>query len=231
MRTRNSLAVAALALIPATLSAQLGLGAVSATQFGLIIGSNIASVSEADRGVRAVVGAAYDKKRRVGLNAGIYATIPLAGPFSLQPEAHYSQQGVTFTANTTGTAPTAALKVDYVQVPVLLRIDAGSKESMIHPIFFAGASGAFRISCNVGVNSSGTNTTQQCSENTTSSAKDRLKKYDVSAVGGAGFAVHGLGRAYTLSLRYAQGLANISTESGGAAPKNSVLSIQLGIGR
>ena len=220
---------------PTPAAAQFGMGrglgaASSSTSFGALIGTNFSTISEADKATRTVVGAAFDKKKRVGLNAGVFLNIPLAGAVSLQPEAHYSQQGVTYKSNLSATAPTASLKIDYVEVPVLLRIDVGPKASAIHPILFGGASGAFRISCNVSSTSGSTSLTRACSENTTSTSTDPVKKYDVSAIAGAGLAVNALGRAYALTLRYTQGLSNISTDNSGSTPKNATFSILLGLG-
>ena len=241
MRTRDCTSVCsaivavALTISPAIATAQLGMpggmgAASSSTSYGALIGTNFSTISEADKATRAVVGAAFDKKKRVGLNAGVFLNIPLAGALSLQPEAHYSQQGVTYESNLSSTAPTASFKIDYVEVPVLLRIDIGPKASSIHPILFGGASGAFRISCNVTATSASTSLTRACSENTTSTSADPIKKYDASAIAGAGFAVNAMGRAYALTLRYTQGLSSISTDNGGSSPKNATLSILLGLG-
>lgn len=231
-----SFATLAVALAAAPVAAQFGMsglgGSAAGTspRYGILIGTNLASISDADDAIAAVVGAAYDKKRRVGLNAGVFLNIPLRGAFSLQPEAHYSQQGVQYETSLTSQAQSASIKIDYVQIPLLLRVDVGSKSSSIHPILFGGASGAFRISCDVSLGAGSTKVSEACNENTTSSEPDPVKKYDVSAVGGAGLAVNALGRSYALTIRYAQGLANINTDNSSSSAKNSVISVQLGIG-
>jgi hypothetical protein len=238
MRPRPSFIASAFALLassaaltPSTARAQVGGAAASHTSFGILIGSNLSSISDADRGVRDVLGAAFDTKRRVGLNAGIYASIPLFGAVALQPEAHYSQQGVTYESTISGSSAKLGLKVDYVDVPVLIRVDVGNRASHLHPILLLGASGAFRISCSTSATSGSSTFSQQCSENTTSTSTDPIKKYDVAAIGGAGLSLSALGRSYALTVRYSRGLSNISTQSGSnISPKNSVLSLQLSIG-
>ncbi len=218
-------------LAPTALRAQLSSGATPHTSYGILLGTNLSSLSDADRGIRDVFGGAFDTKRRVGLNAGIYATFPLAGAFALQPEAHYSQQGVTYESAVSSNSLKVNLKVDYVEVPVLLRVDVGNKASHLHPILLVGASGAFRISCSTQATSGSTKVSQQCSENTTASSPDPIKKYDVAAIGGAGLSLSALGRSYALTVRYSQGLSNISTQDlNNSKPKNSVLSVQLSIG-
>jgi hypothetical protein len=238
MRPRPSFVATALVLVaisatltPTASRAQVGGAAASHTSFGILIGSNLSSISDADRGVRDVFGAAFDTKQRVGLNAGVYASIPLVGALSLQPEAHYSQQGVTYESTITGNTAKLGLKLDYVEVPVLLRLEVGNSASHLHPILLVGASGAFRVSCSTSATSGSSTFSQQCSENTTSTTTDPIKKYDVAAIGGAGLSLSALGRSYALTVRYSRGLSNISTQSGSnISPKNSVLSLQLSIG-
>lgn len=219
--------------VAGTLSAQMGLGAASRVTYGVILGANAASVSETFQAIKDLAGAAVSTKRRVGLNGGIYINASLLGGVSLQPEAHYSQTGVTYDVKALGNNPTtgsASLKMDYVEVPVLLRLDLGKKASHLHPFVYAGAGGAFRISCEIGSTVNTTTVKKACTENTTSTSKDPIEKYDVSAIGGGGFSISGFGRSYSLSGRYTRGLSKITTETTGAAPKNSVFSVQLGIG-
>lgn len=234
MRSRTCLGsiAAFVALAPIVVSAQMGMGAGgSGANYGIMVGTNVSTVSEAERGVGVVASAAYDKTKRIGLNAGVFLNVPLFGGLSLQPEAHYSQQGVTLTQKNTTNAAKATFKVDYAEVPLLLRLDL-AKGSFIHPVLYGGASGAFRVTCDIDLTAGSTSTKQSCSENTTSTSKDPITKYDVSAIGGAGFAVNALGRSYTLTGRYTQGLSNISTATaaGSSTAKHSVVSILLSMG-
>ncbi len=235
MRTRFGVPVSLVlgVLIPCAATAQMGLGGATSTTYGVILGANASSVSETFQAIKDLAGAAVSTKRRVGLNAGIFVNKSLFGGLSLQPEAHYTQTGVTYNIRTTTTPVTtgaASLKLDYVEVPVLLRLDLGKNASRLHPFLYAGASGAFRITCEIGSTINTTTVTTACSENTTSTSKDPIEKYDMNAIGGAGFSISALGRSYSLSGRYSRGLQKLSTETTGAQPKNSVFSVQLGIG-
>ena len=201
----------------------------TAQQVGIILGANVSTVSETFQAIKAITGAAVKTERRVGFNGGIFVNKSLVGPFSLQPEAHYSQTGVTYSVSNSSATVSAALKVDYVEIPVLLRMDFG-KGSPLHPFVYGGAGGAFRITCDISTTAAATTVTKACSENTTSTSKDPIEKYDVSAIGGAGLALSGLGRSFALSARYSHGLSKVTTETTGAAPKNSVFSVQMAIG-
>ena len=99
----------------------------------------------------------------------------------------------------------------------------------------AGASGAFRIKCTLKLSGTGAvEASQDCDANAGGSDptdEDAFKKYDISAVGGAGLALNAMGRSYLLQLRYTQGLSSIVKDSSiGAKNKNNTFSILLGIG-
>lgn len=208
----------------------LAVPAVGSTQqMGIILGANVSTVSETFQAIKNLTGAAVKTERRVGFNGGIFINKSLVGPFSLQPEAHYSQTGVKYTVSNSSATVSAALNVDYVEIPVLLRMDFG-KGSPLHPFIYGGPGGAFRISCDISTITSATTVKTGCAENTTSTSKDPIEKYDVSAIGGAGLSLSGLGRSFALSARYSHGLSKITTETTGAAPKNSVFSVQMAIG-
>ena len=116
-----------------------------AQNIGTLIGANISTISEANKGVSDVFGSALNKKKRVGLKGGFYLKIPLAGMFSLEPELLYAQNGFTYEP----TAPSGenfSVDLGYIEVPVLLRVDISPK-SHLHPMLLIGGSGAARVQC------------------------------------------------------------------------------------
>ena len=227
MRIRHSaIALAAFAvLLPAAVFAQSG---NARPTFGILIGTNVATISDADQGIGDVVGGSFDKKYRVGLNAGVFMKIPLGGMLSLQPEVHYAQNGVSITSST-GAVSNIDLKLDYLEVPVLLRLDAGGAGAAVHPILLAGASGAYRLKCSLSAKGGGTSVSQDC--NTGTSSEDPFKKSDFSLVGGAGIAFASMGHSLSLQARYTHGLSSIATNNTATTnPKNRAFAILLGIG-
>ena len=199
---------------------------VSGQTIGTLIGANIATISNADRGIASVVGGAFDKKKRVGLKAGVYLTIPLAGMFSLQPEVFYAQNGVRIESPAGTNLGSFDVDLGYVEVPLLLRIDVAAK-SPIHPILLAGASGAYRVQCKLSASTSVSTLAQDCNAN--SGSNDPFKKSDYSVVGGAGLAAKLGGVAASLQLRFSQGLTSIaSADTDTTKPKNRALSVLLG---
>lgn len=76
---------------------------------GIKAGVNFAKVSGSDS----------EPGQRIGAIAGVFMTVGLGSGLAVQPEVLFSMQGSKFTF---GTA-----KVDYVQVPLLLRIGSNAK--------------------------------------------------------------------------------------------------------
>lgn len=198
---------------------------VSAQSIGTLIGANISTISEADQGIGAVVGGALNKKKRVGLKAGFYLKIPLAGIFSLEPELLYAQNGVTYEA-TSPSAESFSVDLGYIEVPVLLRVDIAPK-SRIHPILMAGGSAAARVQCKFDAASGASTVKQDC--NAGGDEADPLKKTDFSVIGGAGLAGNLGGLSASLQLRLSQGISSIATDATDTTkPKNRALSVLLG---
>jgi hypothetical protein len=225
----------ALCLLPVALQAQGGMGAPRGIKFGILLGAGVSTISDAKKAAAAEFTAALDTKRRKGLDGGIFVQIPIAGMVSLQPEAHYAQKGVTLSATeATVGAINLDLKIDYVEIPVLLRLDIGSQNSMIHPVLLGGASVAMRLSCKTSLSAAGSSTTTDCDVNGDgTSMPDPFKKQDYGLVGGAGLALSGAGRTFLLQLRYNQGLTTVASKDAqinGASIKNATFSLLLGVG-
>ncbi|MEP6779966.1 MAG: porin family protein [Gemmatimonadaceae bacterium] len=227
MRIRHTaVVVAALgALLPAAVFAQTKMARPT---FGILIGTNIATISDADQGIGDLVGGSFDKKKRIGLDAGVFMKIPLGGMLSLQPEVHYTQNGFSITSST-GDVSSLDLKIDYLQIPVLLRLDAGGADAAVHPILLAGASGSYRLKCSLSGTGGGTSVSTDCNAGTDS--QDPFKKSDFSLVGGAGLAFVSMGHSLSLQARYTHGLSSIATNNTATSnPKNRALAVLLGLG-
>lgn len=77
-------------------------------QFGVKAGANFSTLSGSD---------VQDAKSLVGLNAGVFAKLPIAHSLSIQPELLYSGQGAKFDNGTF----TETQTVNYFNIPVLLK--------------------------------------------------------------------------------------------------------------
>jgi Outer membrane protein beta-barrel domain len=84
------------------------------TQFGIKGGANFSNLtSNAD----------YQNKVLVGVNAGIFAKIPLNKLFAVQPEIYFTTKGSEFTYQNGFIEGTTKFELNYIEVPVLLVVN------------------------------------------------------------------------------------------------------------
>src|SRR5687768_5060116 len=100
------------------LTAALLASAVSASaqpSFGVKAGINISNLSTNNTD-------GVEPENRTGFIGGVFVTLPVSGIFAIQPEVLVGMQGAKFTED----GESAKLQLNYLQVPVLARIKAGS---------------------------------------------------------------------------------------------------------
>jgi hypothetical protein len=162
---------------------------------GLKIGVNLATFSDFNDA---------STSHRVGIVAGGFLTFGLAPMIAFQPEVLFSAQGSKLHLGTSGAivSSDATAKLDYVQVPLLLRIGNSGK---------AGASLYAIVGPTLGV------LVQH------QGLAEDLKDTDVGIVAGVGVTVSRL----LLEGRYTYGLTDLN--KGGSAVQNRVLSLMVGL--
>src|SRR5690606_4191712 len=109
---------------------------------GIMAGVNLASLGGDD---------ITDVDNRTGVMGGIYVTFHLTSTFGIQPEAIYSQRGADVGD---GVDVDATIKMDYIDIPVLLRFDI-PVVGPIQPFFVAGPSFGFQSKCAMEAESEG----------------------------------------------------------------------------
>jgi Outer membrane protein beta-barrel domain len=241
---RRHAVVAGIALLFATTAHAQGRGPI---RFGVLAGANLSSVSDIDQDLDPGLGnALLENQRRGGAQAALYATIPISSRFSLQPELHYTQKGGKASFSVEGDPESLALlaadrmtlglRLSYVEIPVLARMDRGSGNW--RPFVMAGPSLALRTSCKASTSFDDLSISGNCNaesvlpdEEGPTTGEDPFNKTDVSAIGGVGIAGAVMGRAFSAQLRYSQGLTTIARETTpGVSPKNRGFSLVLGLG-
>jgi outer membrane protein with beta-barrel domain len=139
---------------------------------------------------------------RVGITAGGFLTVGLAPMIAFEPEVLFSMQGSKLHFGASGVSSDVTAKLDYVQVPLLLRLGNSGKAAAS---LYAVAGPTFGILVrNQGV-------------------ADQLKNTDVGVVVGAGVTLSRL----LLEGRYTAGLTDFN--KGGTVYKNRVLSLLVGL--
>ena len=172
-------------------------------RYGLKAGVSLAHLTGFSEGTR----------NRVGATAGLMADAALSEKLSLHPELLFSQKGQRFEGSGPGGfTSTDLFRLNYLDLPVLLRLKFGS--------FFAeaGPQAGYLLSAN------SSHTQSPLPYSTSSSTTEGLRRLDVGYVLGAGYQL--LGR-WEVSARYNGGLLSVYSGGSGAVV-NSVFQFQVG---
>lgn len=176
--------------------------------FGVKGGMNVSSLSK-NNGLD-------DQKSKIGFNAGVFANIPVATSFSIQPEVLYSQYGEKSEYTVAGTRYSASTKLDYITVPVMFQYNA-----LPNLYLEAGPEFGFMVSAK---NKFKNESTGQ--SNTSDNYKDNLNTFNFGIGIGAGYYfTPNLG----LTARYVAGLTDVAKNrpNGSDAIRNNVFQVGL----
>lgn len=165
---------------------------------------------------------------RTGSEAGISLQFPLGSAVTLQPEAWFIQKGAKFQSLSTGANSSGNVRLDYMEIPVLLRYDF-SRE-VLGPHIYAGPTIGFNVGCSIHYASSSTGSIGATDCNT-QDFKPKSLDYGVTAGAGLDFNLGGIGA--TAGARYGIGLADIRSDNSTTFRNrvhNGVLSLYVGVG-
>ncbi|NOT06666.1 MAG: PorT family protein [Gemmatimonadales bacterium] len=198
-RTNHCVTLLALMAIPTIASAQ-----GKPAGFGLKVGAVFANVSNS--GVLP-----NDMGSRTGFSAGLALGIP-GGVVGFGAEALYVQHGLKSSASAN------SLKIDYVSIPVYLRL--GIPTPGVQPYAYAGPQVSFELRCKIG--------SSDCPDNTFGGGE--RKKTTYAGVIGAGLRLGGKA-GLTIEGRYVYGLTDLKygTVTSSDSYKNRDLMILAGV--
>ena len=182
-----------------------------AQRFGIIAGGTYSNLRSSDD---------LDFKRRSGTIFGGSVQLPLGSVITLQPEFLFLNKGTKF--KETSAAGESNVRLDYLEVPVLLRYDF-SRET-VGPHVYAGPSVGFNVGCKLEVNAL---PSTDCKDD-----NFKPKKLDYGLTVGAGLDFNLGGIAATGGLRYGIGLADIRNDNSDefkSRVNNGVLSLYVGL--
>lgn len=185
----------------------------SSAEFGVKGGINFSNLYTED---------VDDNNVLTSFNAGFYVKLPITESVAIQPEFLYSRKGAELVYDNAFAQGTAKFKLNYIEVPVLLKVNI-MKNFNIH----AGPYFAYLIDAQVTNESSNANFDfEQNYEN------DDFNKFDVGLSAGFGFDFDNLG----IGFRYNYGLSTVGKERsfGGVTyttpdGKNSNLSLYMAL--
>jgi len=151
---------------------------------------------------------------------GIYFSLKL-GPLAIQPEVLYARLGTKAELEGTG----LAYRLDYIQVPVLLKFSV-IPLGPVRPVIYAGGYGSYLIAAKGAIIDNGVTSPYV-------DVDDQFEKYDYGAVGGVGIEFKLPGISFSIEGRYNYGLRNIHapvSPEDTVAFKNRSLMALVGIG-
>lgn len=171
-------------------------GLAQERQIGLKGGVNVASVS--------FDGDSADgyNERRVGFVGGGFAVLPLTSSIAVQVEGLFSQKGAQFSEDAENLE--ATLELDYLEVPVMLRI-AGPTIGNNRLHFFGGPSAAFRM----GARSKLSVSTSSFAQGSIDNIEDDIEPFDFGIVAAPG----SIWGAMSSSMRVIRGVSALSART------------------
>lgn len=228
-----SLRPLALLVIAASVSLSTSASA-QGIRFGSHAGLSMTTITELDAAL-AFGGSSFSRTNRIGAQAGVFATIPVRGDWSLQPELNYTQKGVrveTSFAPVDGGPATIDLTLDYLEIPVLVRLDVARNRAW-HPFVAAGPSVGVRLRCQADLSTAGVTYSSRCGspEGAPYTIDTPFKRTEIAGVVGLGVTGPLGRRRLYAELRYARSLDTINDQAEiPLSPRNSGVAILLGLG-
>ncbi|HWA56018.1 MAG TPA: porin family protein [Gemmatimonadales bacterium] len=209
LRLAGSLVLAALMTAPAAAQkrrAPTGQMAV----FGPQAGVNFARFGGGDVG---------SVDSRTGIQVGMFAAFPLGKYFAISPAVAYAQEG---TSVDVGGGLSGTFKLDYIEVPVLLKLGAPLQGSgRLRPWVAAGPALGFRVGCRLAASSGTQSAEADCDDNQVGL---KTKAVQFSTVFGGGIDIGQV----SVGLRYQLGMTSIDDTGSDADIRNRVLAIVAG---
>jgi hypothetical protein len=182
------------------------------TTIGLVAGVNFATWSGDDAGDALA--------RRTGFHAGLMITKGLSRVASVQLGAMYSQEGTA--VETTPAGAGGSIKVDYIRVPLVLKLGTYLTSSRVRPYVLAGPSLGIKVNCRIEATSGSQSAAIDCDD---PAIGLNLTTTDIGLLFGAGV---DLGRA-SVGVRFQPGIRSIDdTNNDAAEVHNNLLALTAG---
>ncbi len=216
---RNALRIAAALGLVSLAAAPVAAQGIK-VNLGPMAGGSYATLTGKDADIF-VEGTSISKKYRFGFAAGAFAEFEIGKNVAIEPQVIYVQKGAKYDFTDLGTGQSAKVtfKLDYVQVPVLLKAEFRPESGNLTPAVFVGPAVGFKAKCTIKGESAGTTVSQDCPSGS-------VKGTDFSVVFGVGLEVDKL----SFQARYDLGLTKIDDSSPAADVKNGTFLVTVGYG-
>jgi hypothetical protein len=167
-----------------------------------------------------------ETNRRTGILVGGFLLADFAGPFAVQPELMYIQKGASQEGTLPdGTTVTETIKLDYIEVPVLVKLQVPLEEG-INPSVFAGPTLGLNVTAEREIEAEGESAREDISS-ATEDISDDVSGTDFGLALGGGVDVELNNVTLMGDIRYGLGLT--STDDGDASIQNRGFMITAGL--
>jgi hypothetical protein len=200
-----------LVLLPSLLAAHAGNAQRHHPRFSVVGGVNFAKFRGSDVGSGVTT--------RTGFHLGGLVTAAATPSLAFQTGLVYSQEGTSADA---GGGLTGAVKIDYLQVPLYLKVHTTLQGTTpLSPHLYIGPAIGYKVRCKVEASNGGTTASADCDDPTVGLS---IKTTEFGIHFGAGV---DFGR-FTVGGRYQLGLSSLDDSGGNADVKNSVVAVTAG---
>ena len=196
--------VLALGLCMSTVAAQAQIGLLGK---GIKAGVNFANLHGSD------VRSGLDS--RTGIAGGLYLRYGIGTALYIQPEVLYSMKG----SKTTVADTTTTLKLDYIEVPIMLKYAFQGSGSSITPNIGVGPAFAFKVSAK-----------DSEDPGQTADVSSDFKGFDLGLAFAGGLDFAAGPSAVSLDVRYTMGLSKIGNSTPTPSVKNGAWTVSVGYG-
>jgi hypothetical protein len=163
---------------------------------------------------------------RVGLLAGGFLDVRLNDVFSIEPEVLYSQKGAEVQGTGSNSDSEGTFKLDYIEVPVLLKFWVPVTNSGFRPFLFAGPAVGFEVNCSLEGEILSVTGSTDCEE--TSVVNTKSPDFGGTVGGGIEF-MAGM-QAVRVDARYTHGFTDINDSGDAREIRNRVFAVTVGLG-
>jgi hypothetical protein len=171
---------------------------------------------------------AGETDRKSGLDLGLSMPLARIGRFQLRAEGYYRQKGARGVEEFQQAAlagESVEVGIDYVEVPILLRLDLPALGRRVFPFLHGGPAFAWKIDCGISFDAAASASDTSCDDLNGQNIEETLKDNEQGLVLGGGFDVplFGVG-AIGLDARYTRGLSRLADDD---EIRNRALSVML----
>ncbi len=165
-------------------------------------------------------------KYRLGLLAGGFLGYQVNEVFSVEPQVLYSQKGTEVEGTGSNSAREGSVRLDYIEVPFLLKFWFPVSNSQMRPFLFAGPVVGFEVNCTLEGEILSVTGPTDCEK----TSLVNTKSTDIGGTVGGGVEFGAGGQLVRVDARYTHGFTDINDSGDAREIKNRAFAVTVGLG-